>query len=155
MAARTVSSGIYTSWTVPPPRSREACDASGPENGARGAVTGVGIDFEQVARFTGEAGGPSAAFISRVFGERERATYNGNPAAAALGFTAKEAIGKALGSGLCLRRGPGVPCQDIEVLVDLAARRVTVELHGAAAVRAARLEARRGLAWCWWDANLA
>ena len=90
-----------------------------------------------------------------MFGERERATCNGNAAAAALCFTAKEAIGKALGSGLCLRRGPGVPCQDIEVLVDLAARSVSVELHRAAAARAAWLEARFGLAWCWWDATVA
>ncbi len=118
-------------------------------------MTGLGIDLERVARFSGDALGCSPAFLSRVFGERERSAWHGDPAAAALCFTAKEAIAKALGTGLGLKRGPGVPCQDIEVLVDLAAPSITVDLHGAAAVRAASAGARGGLTRCWCDATIA
>jgi phosphopantetheine--protein transferase-like protein len=117
-------------------------------------VAGLGIDIEYVARFAGCAHVPSTAFARQVFSARERSAWNG-PAAAALAFTVKEAIAKALGTGLCLRRGPGVPCRDIEALVDLTTRSVAVELQGAAAARAARLGAWRGSAWCWCDANVA
>jgi phosphopantetheine--protein transferase-like protein len=145
---------ILTSWTLVPSESRDAWDASSLESGATRAVTGLGIDLESVVRFAGIAFGPSTAFAKRVFGPRERSMWHG-AAAAALCFTAKEAIAKALGSGLCLRRGPGVPCQDIEVLVDLTTPRVTVELHDAAAARAAEVRALRGSVWCWCDATVA
>ena len=139
---------ILTSWKVP--ELRDLSDASTPGPG----VTGLGIDLEYVARFAGSALAPSTAFARQVFSARERRAWNG-PAAAASAFTAKEAIAKALGTGLCLRRGPGVPCRDIEVLVDLAARNVAVELRGAAAVQAARLGAEGGSAWCWCDGRVA
>lgn len=118
-------------------------------------VAGVGIDLERVERFAGEPPGPSPAFVKRVFGDAERAAWNGSPGAAALCFTAKEAIAKALGGGLRLERGPGVPCRDIEVLVDLGARSVAVRLRREAAERAAVLGARNGWIWCWYDATAA
>jgi len=152
--ARTVRPWILTSWTIVPPESRDAWDASHLESGATRAVTGLGIDLESVARFAGIALGPSTAFAKRVFGPRERSIWHG-AASAALCFTAKEAIAKALGSGLCLKHGPGVPCQDIEVLVDLTTPCVTVELHDAAAARAAQVRARCGSVWCWCDATVA
>ncbi len=117
-------------------------------------MTGLGIDLEYVARFRGSARPEATAFARQVFSARERSAWNG-PAAAAMAFTVKEAVAKALGTGLCLRRGPGVPCQDLAVLVDLTRRSIVVELQGAAAARAARIGAWRGSAWCWCDATVA
>jgi len=139
---------ILTSWKLP--ELRDPPDAPAPGAG----VTGLGIDLEYVARFAGCARVPSTAFARQVFSARERSAWNG-PAAAALAFTVKEAVAKALGTGLCLRRGPGVPCRDIEALVDLATRTIAVVLRGAAAARAARLGAEGGSAWCWCDATVA
>ena len=155
MDERSLPSWLVTSWTFSQPGWCDAWDVSGSQRRATGAVTGLGIDLERVARFADHALGRSPAFLSRVFGGRERSAWHGDPAAAALCFTAKEAIAKALGTGLSLKRGPVVPCQDIEVLVDLAAPSIAVDLHGAAAVRAASAGARGALTRCWCDATIA
>ena len=109
-----------------------------------------------VKRFR-DAAGRSTPLARLGFSEGERAAWRGDPAAAALCFTAKEAISKAIGTGLRLgqERGPGVPCRDLEVLVDLGARRAAVQLSGEAAARAAELGADRGVLICRADGDTA
>lgn len=83
-------------------------------------IFGIGVDTADIARVAQSA--QSAAFCARVFGAEEQALFAAAHAHAAAtmaaNFAAKEAFGKALGTGLAgfawpevqaLRRGDGAP----------------------------------------------
>lgn len=83
-------------------------------------IAGVGIDLTQIGRIEKSLARPG--FWERVYGARERALLAQSPrraARAAANFAAKEALGKALGTGLfqefspaeaeALRDGRGAP----------------------------------------------
>jgi holo-[acyl-carrier protein] synthase len=100
------------------------------------AVVGVGVDAIEIQRVR-TALTRTPTLLDRLFTERERATcitrcgdlrFGGLAAR----FAAKEAVAKALGTGI---RGFGF--RDIEVLNDAAGRPI-VELHGGAADAATR-----------------
>ena len=98
------------------------------------AVVGVGIDAIEIQRIR-DALTRTPSLLERLFTERERATcitrcgdlrYGGLAAR----FAAKEAVAKALGTGIS-----GFAFRDIEVLTDSNGR-PTVELRGGAAAAA-------------------
>lgn len=100
------------------------------------AVIGVGVDAIEISRVR-TALTRTPTLLGRLFTERERATcitrcgdlrYGGLAAR----FAAKEAVAKALGTGI-----KGFGFRDIEVLNDPSGRPV-VELRGGAAEVAAR-----------------
>lgn len=100
------------------------------------AVIGVGVDAIEIHRVRA-ALTRTPTLLARLFTERERATcitrcgdlrYGGLAAR----FAAKEAVAKALGTGI-----KGFGFRDIEVLNDPSGRPV-VELRGGAAEAAAR-----------------
>jgi len=93
----------------------------------------TGIDMIEVERFRSQSPEIRAHFIQRVFTEAERAYCGENDQHLAGRFAAKEAVAKALGTGI----GP-VGWQDIEILNDEAGMPV-LHLHGEAADRAERL----------------
>lgn len=75
-------------------------------------ILGTGIDVIEVERVQKAAA--KEAFLRRVFTEGERAFFtrmNGDPQAVAGTFAAKEAVSKALGTGLA----QGVEFKDIEI----------------------------------------
>ena len=99
------------------------------------AVVGVGVDAIEIQRIR-DALTRTPSLLERLFTERERATcitrcgdlrYGGLAAR----FAAKEAVAKALGTGIS-----GFAFRDIEVLTDERGR-PTVELRGGAAAAAA------------------
>ena len=99
------------------------------------AVVGVGVDAIEIQRIR-DALTRTPSLLDRLFTERERATcitrcgdlrYGGLAAR----FAAKEAVSKALGTGIS-----GFGFRDIEVLNDEHGR-PTIELHGGAATVAA------------------
>lgn len=96
----------------------------------------VGIDAIEPSRITTLVARWGERFLGRVFTPAERALTHGRPASLAARFAAKEAVAKALGTGL----GP-VAWREIEVLSNERGRPVLI-LHGAAAERAARLGLR-------------
>lgn len=65
-------------------------------------IFGIGVDTASIARMEKSMANP--AFAARVFGEAERALLAGRgrraAASAAANFAAKEAFGKALGTGI-------------------------------------------------------
>jgi holo-[acyl-carrier protein] synthase len=95
------------------------------------AVVGVGVDAIEIQRIR-DALTRTPSLLERLFTERERATcitrcgdlrYGGLAAR----FAAKEAVAKALGTGIS-----GFGFRDIEVLTDQNGR-PTIELRGGAA----------------------
>ena len=74
-------------------------------------------------------------FLERVFTPSELAEVGASPASLAARFAAKEAVAKALGTGI-----GAVTWQEIEI-VRCASRQPDLRLHGAAA----RLAAEQGL----------
>ncbi|MBX6342931.1 MAG: holo-ACP synthase [Thermomicrobiaceae bacterium] len=69
-------------------------------------------------------------FLARVYSERERARYGSRVPELAARFAAKEAVMKALGTGV-----RGIRWRDIEVLPNRRGKPIVV-LHGTAAARA-------------------
>ena len=101
-------------------------------------IVAVGIDVVLVDRFA-RALQRTPLLVDRLFTEQERLTPSGNPRSAeslAARFAAKEAVAKALGTGM-----GAVAWREIEVLANERGRPVLI-LHGAAADRAARLGLR-------------
>lgn len=103
-------------------------DAAGPYE--------VGIDAIEPSRIVELIGRWGERFLGRVFTPAERALTNGRPTSLAARFAAKEAVAKALGTGL----GP-VAWREIEILANERKRPVLI-LHGAAAARAEHLGLR-------------
>lgn len=104
-------------------------------------ILGLGIDVIEVKRVEASLARFAMRFQRRVFTEREqeycRARKSKAAESYALRFAAKEAVAKAIGTGI---RG-GVDFADIEVETDPLGR-PSIRLHGGA-VRAAK---KRGIA---------
>ena len=101
---------------------------------AGGPSTGVDIiEIPRIARVVERYGD---RFLHRVYTEAEQALYRGRVPELAARFAAKEAISKALGTGIW-----GIRWREMEVLPDMRGKPL-VYLHGAAAARARALNLR-------------
>ena len=96
----------------------------------QGVNVAVGIDIIEVARVRRVYERHGERFLNRVFTEREVQQCRGKVTRLAGRFAAKEAISKALGTGI-----HGVAWREMEV-VQLRSGRPTVRLHGKAKARA-------------------
>jgi len=106
--------------------------------GRNAMIVGTGIDIIEVERI--ERACSKARFLERVFTQRERDYFKSrrnNPYTIAGSFAAKEAIAKALGTGL-----GSVAWRDIEVLRGPDGRPY-VQLHGRAMDRLKSLGGER------------
>jgi holo-[acyl-carrier protein] synthase len=92
----------------------------------------VGIDLENIKRFDLIQKGRKRAFYQRVYTPAERSAYGTDPVALALCFTAKEAVAKALGTGLTLGIPHCVSPIDIETLCSRRENQPRVSLWGKA-----------------------
>jgi holo-[acyl-carrier protein] synthase len=90
----------------------------------------VGVDMVQVSRIGALVERYGRRFIERVYTAPEAADCGGEPASLAARWAAKEAVAKALGTGI----GP-VGLQDIEVLRDSTGR-PCLSLYGKAEAQA-------------------
>jgi holo-[acyl-carrier protein] synthase len=99
----------------------------------QGVNVAVGIDMIEVARVRKVYEHHGDRFLQRVFTEEEVRQCRGKVTRWAGRFAAKEAISKALGTGL-----HGVAWREMEI-VQLHSGRPTVRLHGAASRRARQL----------------
>jgi holo-[acyl-carrier protein] synthase len=87
----------------------------------------TGIDLVEVERLQSVAQRYGARFLERIFTSQELSEAGRNPASLAARFAAKEAVSKALGTGI-----GDMTWLDIEVLRG-PAREPTLHLHGKAA----------------------
>ncbi len=99
----------------------------------QGVNIAVGIDIIEVDRVRKVYEHHGERFLRRVFTEREIQQCRGKINRFAARFAAKEAISKALGTGI-----HGVAWREMEV-VQLRSGRPTVRLHGKAKLRAEQL----------------
>ncbi len=90
----------------------------------------VGVDIIEIDRIRGALERFGQRFLARVYSERERERYGSRVAELAARFAAKEAVMKALGTGV-----RGIRWRDIEVLPNRRGKPIVV-LHGTAAARA-------------------
>ncbi len=93
----------------------------------------IGVDLIEITRINDSRERFGERFYSRFFTEAEREYCAGNPQRLAARFAAKEAVAKALGTGI-----GDVRWIDIEVLSDTRSRPF-LHLHGKAAELAAEL----------------
>jgi holo-[acyl-carrier protein] synthase len=93
----------------------------------------TGVDLVEIERFQAAVQRHGERFLRRVFTERELEDVGHNIASLAARFAAKEAVSKALGTGI----GP-IAWKEIEVLRG-EARQPVLYLHGEAAHRAETL----------------
>ena len=101
---------------------------------AGGPSTGIDIiEIERIARVVERYG---ERFLHRVYTEAERTLYRGRIPELAARFAAKEAVSKALGTGIW-----GIRWREMEILPDMRGKPL-VYLHGAAAARARALNLR-------------
>lgn len=108
----------------------------------------VGIDLESIERFNLVTKPGGRAFFERVYTSGERASARGNPVLLALYYTAKEAVAKALGTGLDLSGAARVSGRDIEIHWTPGQERPSVALWGGAAARAQSMHLP-DLTVCW------
>ncbi len=101
-----------------------------------------GIDLIEIARVARGIDRLGERFLNRFFTAGERADCNDQPQRLAARFAAKEAVAKALGTGI-----GAVGWREIEIRCDARGRPV-LHLHGAAA----RLSAELGITE--WDVSL-
>ncbi|MCL6647981.1 MAG: holo-ACP synthase [Chloroflexi bacterium] len=95
-----------------------------------------GIDLVAIDRIQQTLDRFGDRFTQRVFTPAELASCAGRPASLAARFAAKEAVAKALGTGI-----GAIRWREIEVVVDPAGRPL-LRLEGAAAARARALGLR-------------
>jgi len=93
----------------------------------------TGVDLIEISRVEVAVRRYGARFLDRVYTEQEQREVGGNFSSLAARFAAKEAVAKALGTGIGL-----VGWKEIEVLRGPVNEPV-LRLHGAAAQRAASL----------------
>lgn len=91
----------------------------------------TGVDILEIDRMREVLERHGSRFIERVFTDREADLCGRDPVRLAGRFAAKEAVAKALGTGIARA---GIGWRDIEILADDAGRPI-VRLHGAADVR--------------------
>lgn len=99
-------------------------------------IVAVGVDLVKVMRIEEALARFGTRFLARCFTAGERAHCGADPQRLAARFAAKEAVVKALGSGL-----RGLSWRDIEVCSD--GGRPAVQLHDRAAARARELGVAR------------
>ncbi len=99
----------------------------------QGANVAVGVDIIEVARVQKVYEHHGERFLKRVFTDLEISQCRGKAMRLAGRFAAKEAISKALGTGM-----HGVAWREMEV-VQLRSGRPSVRLHGNARLRAEQL----------------
>jgi len=92
-----------------------------------------GVDIIEIPRVKRVADMYGQRFFRRIYTDRETAYCRGRAPQLASRFAAKEAVMKALGTGV-----RGVRWRDIEVVRERG-RAPTIELHGTALARAKRL----------------
>ena len=90
----------------------------------------VGIDLIEIARIERTLADFGERFLNRVYTERERDRYRNRVNELAARFAAKEAISKALGTGI-----RGIRWRDMEVVSNRRGKPIIV-LHGSSAARA-------------------
>lgn len=90
----------------------------------------AGVDAIEIERIKATLDRFGERFLRRVFTEREAARYGKRPAELAARFAAKEAVMKALGTGV-----RGIRWRDIEVVSNRRGKPIVV-LHETAARRA-------------------
>ena len=93
----------------------------------------VGVDIIEIERVGQVVSRWGDRFLNRVYTEAELAYCKGRLPELAVRFAGKEAISKALGTGL-----NGVSWREMEVLADRRGKPL-VTLHGRAAARASEL----------------
>ena len=93
----------------------------------------VGVDAVEIDRIASVYSRHGERFLARVYTDREAARYRGRINELAARFAAKEAVSKALGTGL-----NGIRWREIEVLPDPRGKPL-VFLSGRAASRAAEI----------------
>jgi len=93
----------------------------------------VGVDIVSVSRIGRACARWGERFLTRIYTERELARYSERIPELAVRFAAKEAISKALGTGI-----NGIGWREMEILSDRRGK-PTVRLHGAALARAQEL----------------
>ncbi len=103
----------------------------------------IGVDMIEVERIAASLDRHGERFYRRFFTAAEREICNGQPHRLAARIAGKEAVGKALGTGI-----GDVRWVDIEILGDERGRPI-LRLHGAAAARAAALGLRT------WEVSLS
>ncbi len=96
----------------------------------------AGIDIIEIPRIARIVERYGDRFLQRVYTQPEQALYGGRVPELAARFAAKEAISKALGTGIW-----GILWREMEVLPDRRGKPL-VYLHGAAAARARALNLR-------------
>jgi holo-[acyl-carrier protein] synthase len=99
----------------------------------QGVNVAVGIDIIEVERVNKVFEKHGERFLHRVFTDNEILQCRGKATRLAGRFAAKEAISKALGTGL-----HGVKWREMEI-IQLRSGRPSVRLHGAAKLRAQQL----------------
>jgi holo-[acyl-carrier protein] synthase len=95
----------------------------------------TGVDLVEIERFTAAVQRHGDRFLKRVFTSQELAEVGGSLASLAARFAAKEAVAKALGTGI-----GAIRWQEVEILRG-PARQPKLYLHG----EAARLAQAQGL----------
>lgn len=93
----------------------------------------TGVDLVEIARIQAALDHHGQRFLARVFTDQEIARYGGRVASLAARWAAKEAVAKALGSGI-----GEVGWREIEVLADAEGAPI-LHLYGAAAARSSAL----------------
>ncbi len=93
----------------------------------------IGVDIIETKRIAQSITRFGQRFLKRVYTEQELAYCQGRVSSLAARWAAKEAVGKALGTGI-----GDVSWQEIEVVSESNCR-PTLRLHGAAAELAAQL----------------
>lgn len=86
-----------------------------------------GVDIVEIERLEGAVERHGTRLLERIFTPQELAEVKGNPASLAVRFAAKEAVSKALGTGI-----GAVNWHDIEILRG-PAREPKLRMHGEAA----------------------
>lgn len=92
-----------------------------------------GVDLVEIDRVAAVIGRWGDRFLTRVFTDAERAYCRGRVPELAVRFAAKEAVSKALGTGIV-----GMAWRDIEVVPDPRGKPLVV-LHNRASARATEL----------------
>src|SRR5438067_4684028 len=112
---------------------RGVAGLAAPLHSPQGVNIAVGIDIIEVGRIRKVFEKHGERFLQRVYTEREVWQCRDKATRLAGRFAAKEAISKALGTGL-----HGVAWREMEI-VQLRSGRPTVTRHGAASLRAQQL----------------
>ena len=97
----------------------------------------IGVDMIEVERIAGVIARKGDRFLQRVYTAQELAHCAGRVPSLAARWAAKEAVGKAFGTGI-----GDVAFREIEVVCDSRGQ-PTIVLHGEAAQLARRLDWRR------------